>query len=52
MEVRIYALPSDELVKTLARESGDSWKLAFSPDGKVLFSLSTVALGREGVERH
>ena len=44
-EVRILELYSGKIVKTFPRKSGDGFSLAFSPDGKLLFSVSN----REGV---
>jgi WD40 repeat protein len=46
-EVQVRALPSGEIVRTLPRTGGDHFELAFSPDSKLLFSLSS----REGALR-
>jgi WD40 repeat protein len=40
-EIRVFAVPSGELIRTFPRDDkGGDWALAFSPDGKVLFSCS------------
>ena len=60
-ELRVYALPSGKLLKSLQRqkETGIPQDLAFSPDGKILFSLhlgylvrvAEIATGRELARR-
>jgi WD40 repeat protein len=47
-ELRVYSLSSGKVVQTLARESRDVYHshLAFSPDGKLLFSLGSKGILR------
>jgi WD40 repeat protein len=46
-EVRVIDLPAATVIRTFPRTTGDSFELAFSPDGKLLFSLGS----REGILR-
>jgi WD40 repeat protein len=43
-EIRVIEVPSGKIMKSFARTTGDSFQLAFSPDSKLLFSMSS----REG----
>jgi WD40 repeat protein len=48
-EIKVMELPNGNVIKTLSRTggNGDSYQLAFSPDGKLLFSVDN----REGILR-